>query len=242
MLGTKTLGQKRLANMAVRYSSGHHHFKREEFISKSKGIKYEIPVDKEEIRQEYGSERGIIQDRLFTKIAHYFKPHRDTFVDNIRPNKYSAYYWWPRLQFLRSRSLISLLAFIFEKSSTKRSSVYNEPVKIHENSVFLYKAPSTGNFLRLKLYDYSTLGFIIYGALSAYPLMWFPAIAYFAELPKFIIHNKYYTLRADLLPHSEQVVFTKTGFFFKIKQVVVDIKDLEKISADSVKGGTTMFR
>ena len=242
MLGTKTVGQKRLMAMSMRYSSGHHHFKRQEFISKADGIKYEIPVDKEELRQEYGSEKGIFEDRLFRKLSYYFRTHRDLHVDNIRPNKYSAYYWIPRLQFLRSRSLISFLAYLFEKNNTKHPSIYNEPAKVHENSVFLYKAPNVNSFLGMKLYDYIALSFIIYGTLSAYPLMWFPAVAYFAELPKFIVHNKYYTIRADLLPHTEQVVFTKAGFFFKINQTVVDVKNLDKITPDSVDGSFFMFR
>jgi hypothetical protein len=242
MLGTTTVGQKRLVAMSIRYSSGHHHFKRQEFISKADGIKYEIPVDKKELELEYGTERGIFEDRLFRKLSYYFRTHRDSIVDNIRTNKYSAYYWLPRLQFFRSRSLLSLLAHLFEKGSSKQPSIYNEPTKIHENSVFLYKAPNSSFFMSMKLYDYVALSFIIYGTLSAYPLMWFPAAGYLAEFPKFMIHNKYYTMRADLLPHSEQVVFTKGGFFFRINQTVVDIKNLDKVSADTVKGAQFMFR
>ena len=40
----------------------------------------------------------------------------------------------------------------------------------------------------------------------------------------------HHVLRADLLPHTEQVVFTKARFFGNVKRCVVDIKDLEKVT------------
>ena len=119
MLSNRAKNQRFLTSMFARYSSGHH-FKRKEFIAKSKGVKYEIAVDKEDFRQEYGNQNSIFEDRLFRKLAHYFRTHRDHVVDNIRPNKYSAYYWLPRLKFFRSRSFLSLLSWLFEKSSTKK--------------------------------------------------------------------------------------------------------------------------
>ncbi len=41
----------------------------------------------------------------------------------------------------------------------------------------------------------------------------------------------YFTFHAELLPHTEQVVFHKVGYFGNIKRVYVDIHNLEKIDA-----------
>ena len=46
----------------------------------------------------------------------------------------------------------------------------------------------------------------------------------------------YFTFHAELLPHTEQVVFHKAGFFGNVKRIYVDIKNLEKIEADVIPG------
>lgn len=45
----------------------------------------------------------------------------------------------------------------------------------------------------------------------------------------------YFTFHAELLPHTEQVVFHKASFFGKTKRVYVDISNLEKVDADLVR-------
>ena len=46
----------------------------------------------------------------------------------------------------------------------------------------------------------------------------------------------YFTFHAELLPHTEQVIFHKASFFGGVRRVIVDIKNLEKVDADLVPG------
>lgn len=46
----------------------------------------------------------------------------------------------------------------------------------------------------------------------------------------------FYTLRADLLPHTEEIMFLKAGTFGNIKVETAKIKDLEKINPEVVPG------
>ena len=43
-----------------------------------------------------------------------------------------------------------------------------------------------------------------------------------------------FTFHAELLPHSEQVVFHKSNLFGSVRRVYVDIKNLEKVEAETV--------
>ena len=45
-----------------------------------------------------------------------------------------------------------------------------------------------------------------------------------------------------MLPHTEQVVFTKVGLFGSIRRTVVDIKDLVKINPSSIEFNKRLFR
>ena len=44
----------------------------------------------------------------------------------------------------------------------------------------------------------------------------------------------YFTFHAELLPHTEQVVFHKGNLFGNVRRIYVDIKNLEKIEAEVV--------
>lgn len=213
-------------------------------MSKSRNVKYQIPVEEEDLNEQFGKNRNnSIGNRLTKKILYYTNFHRNLDLDNLRPNKLSAYYWFPRLSFFRNNLFLKFTAHIFDRNRQRVSSVYDEPVKIHENSVFLYKSPETSHFMALRLFDYAALSFLIYGTvITAYPLMWFPCLAYAAEFPKIATALKYYTVRADLLPHTEQVVFTKLGFFGSLKYHIVDIKDLVKVTPDALKGATRLLQ
>lgn len=45
---------------------------------------------------------------------------------------------------------------------------------------------------------------------------------------------RYFTFHAELLPHTEQVVFHKASLFGDVLRIHVDIRNLEKIEADRV--------
>lgn len=48
------------------------------------------------------------------------------------------------------------------------------------------------------------------------------------------MHSYYMATYAELHPHSEQVVFTKTSLFGKVERHFVDIRNLEKIDAEEI--------
>jgi hypothetical protein len=52
--------------------------------------------------------------------------------------------------------------------------------------------------------------------------------------PRKVAVMTYFTFYAELLPHTEQVVFHKVDFFGSVRRIYVDIKNLEKIDASLV--------
>lgn len=54
------------------------------------------------------------------------------------------------------------------------------------------------------------------------------------SLPRKLAIINYFTFHAELLPHTEQVVFHKGDIFGNVRRIIVDIKNLEKIEADTV--------
>ena len=239
----KQPNQQKLTSWVARSFSGHHTYERKETHLKSINTTVRTPVEQGDLDQEFGQTRMQMHNRITAKILGYIKPHRIDQLDNFFTDKYSAYFIIPRVPFLRNGVFLKIMASLFDRNRNKVQSVYDDPVQIHENSVFLYKSPNMPEWIGARAYDYFALGCLVYGSLFAtMPLMWLPAVAYAVEIPKFYTYAKYRTYRADLLPHTEQVVFTKIGMFGKIKQSVVDISDISKISADSVKEHDLMFR
>ena len=43
-----------------------------------------------------------------------------------------------------------------------------------------------------------------------------------------------YTIRADLLPHTEQVIFKKATLFGGVENFIVNVKDLQRITFDQM--------
>ena len=67
--------------------------------------------------------------------------------------------------------------------------------------------------------------------LGANSLLILPFGAAALTMPRKMAHVQFFTYHAELLPHSEQVVFHKVGLFGSIQRHYVDIKNLEKVDA-----------
>jgi hypothetical protein len=95
--------------------------------------------------------------------------------------------------------------------------------------------------LKTRIGDY----FLLFGytvvITGLHPLFFVPVLAYTLYTPVRYSHMKYYTIRADLLPHTEQVVFKKADFFGAVKNIVCDIKDLQKIDESEVPSQLVFF-
>lgn len=72
-----------------------------------------------------------------------------------------------------------------------------------------------------------------------------PVLVASLSLPRKLAVMNFYTFHAELLPHTEQVVFHKGDFYGNVRRIIVDIKNLEKIEADLVPSkmlwGVNMF-
>jgi hypothetical protein len=53
-------------------------------------------------------------------------------------------------------------------------------------------------------------------------------------MPRRLVGLNYFTMSAELLPHTEQIVFHKATLFGKVKRHYVDVKNLEKIEPEIV--------
>lgn len=53
-------------------------------------------------------------------------------------------------------------------------------------------------------------------------------------IPRRVVMTHYFTWHAELLPHTEQVVFHKAGPFGTVRKSIVDIKNLEKCEPEYV--------
>lgn len=107
-------------------------------------------------------------------------------------------------------------------------------VRTSENGIFLYKSNQSDSLLRSRFMDY----FFLFGA-SAWisgisHLVLVPLLVASLSLPRKMAVLNYFTFHAELLPHTEQVVFHKGDFFGNVRRIIVDIKNLEKIDADII--------
>ena len=107
-------------------------------------------------------------------------------------------------------------------------------VMTHENGIHLYKSSEARYVAMRQLSDYAAVGFTL-GFLSGYnPFMIMPAFLLGIQLPRKLSTMKFFTWHAELLPHSEQVVFHKTTLFGAVDRHYVDIRNLEKVDSNMV--------
>lgn len=79
--------------------------------------------------------------------------------------------------------------------------------------------------------DYAILGCLGGWFAGLHPMLIVPTVYLSLSLPRKIAIMKYFVLHAELLPHTEQVVFHKGDLFGNVRRIIVDIKNLEKIDA-----------
>lgn len=121
-----------------------------------------------------------------------------------------------------------------ERSHQSQHEGFAGGVKTSENGLFLYKSIQVDALLRSRVMDY----FLVFGSLGwltgVSNLLLVPVLIASLSLPRKLAVMQYFTFHAELLPHTEQVVFHKADVFGNVRRIIVDIKNLEKIEADSV--------
>lgn len=143
--------------------------------------------------------------------------------------------------------MLKVIQALFDNSRSVQRSHHEGfgGVKTSENGLFLYKSIQGDGLIRSRVMDYFLL-FSGAGWLAGVsPLLLVPFMVACLSLPRKYAVLNYFTFHAELLPHTEQVVFHKADFFGKVKRVYVDIKNLEKIDAEIVPSkllwGINMF-
>lgn len=100
--------------------------------------------------------------------------------------------------------------------------------------MFLYKSTQADPVLRARSMDYFLLATLGGWVAGVHSMLIVPFLAACLSLPRKLAIVNYFTFHAELLPHTEQVVFHKGDLFGNVRRIIVDIKNLEKIDAEVV--------
>lgn len=157
---------------------------------------------------------------------------------NDNPNKYSAYYQFGNNMFLQNRLSLGAVRMLFGDSRAP-TGIEDEHgsfngVQTHENGLFLYGSRQANWAVRWGFGDICVLASWGLYLFTPAHLMLLPAIIQLAFVPRRWVQQRYFTWHAELLPHTEQVVFHKSFLFGLVHKVIVDIKNLEKVEAEAV--------
>ena len=137
---------------------------------------------------------------------------------------------------LQNKFVLRTAQFFFDNNRQHFRSHHEgyNGVRTSENGLFLYKSTQADSLLKSRSVDYFFL-FGSIGLVTGYnSLLIVPLIALSCFLPRKLAVMNFYTFHAELLPHTEQVVFHKGDFFGKVRRIFVDIKNLEKIDSSIV--------
>ena len=222
----------------VRCSGGHddHHHEHHHDHVKAINTQFQMPT-KEEIEYQL-PRKGIFNERIHQWIAGRWAVDRDDVLNNDKPNKFAAYFWFRNQSLLQNKLLLNAVRFFFDNSESQEKSHHEGfagGVKASENGLFLYKSLQADGLLRSRgAMDYFLL-LTLSGVLTGYaPLMLVPFLVATLSLPRKLAVAQYFTFHAELLPHTEQVAFHKVDNFGGVRRILVDIKNLEKIDAEIV--------
>ena len=127
----------------------------------------------------------------------------------------------------------SFLGFFFSRQAEKDDHSGINGVTTHENGLFLYKSKEVNYAGAERFSDYLALG-LLGGFFANQWIFILPLTVWSFRMPRQLLHSKYFTYHAELLPHTEQVVFHKTTMFGQINRTYVNVGDLEKIDAEEI--------
>lgn len=131
----------------MRCSGGHghghddHHHEHHHDVSKKLNTQFQIPTQEELDHQL--PKKGIINEKFHQWVAGRWAVDRDDVLNNDKPNKYSAYYWFQNYSFLQSKAVLKLARFFFDNQHAQERGHHEGfagGVKTSENGHFLYKS------------------------------------------------------------------------------------------------------
>lgn len=88
--------------------------------------------------------------------------------------------------------------------------------------------------MKSRITDYFVLGCGAGFVTGVSSFLFLPLVYTLLSTPRKMAALRFFTFHAELLPHTEQVVFHKAGLFGDVVRHYVDIRNLEKIDASRV--------
>ena len=177
---------------------------------------------------------GIFNEKFHAWVAGKWAVDRDEMLTNDKVQKYSAYNMFNTVPMLRNGILWKFAAIFGNRSRDADNSSGLAGIQTHENGVHLYKSPDARYVSARHISDYATVFFGLY-FLSGNFLAVMPLFLLAIQTPRKVSSMAHFCWHAELLPHTEQVVFHKSTMFGGIKRTIVDIENLEKIGSDQVR-------
>ena len=176
---------------------------------------------------------GIFNEKFHAWVAGKWAVDRDEKLSNDNVQKYSAYNMFNTVPMLRNGLLWRFLAIFGNRSRDADSASGLAGIQTHENGIHLYKSPEARWVAARHITDYAA---VFFGAwfLSGNFLAVMPLFLLGVQMPRKLSAMNYFCWHAELLPHTEQVVFHKSSMFGGVKRQIVDIHCLEKIGSDQV--------
>ncbi len=138
---------------------------------------------------------------------------------------------------LQNKLLLKTLTCLFDNTRyhpTAHHEGFAGGVKTSENGLFLYKSSQPDAVLRARMMDYFLLLTLGGWFAGVHTMLIVPFLVGCLSMPRKLAIVNYFTFHAELLPHTEQVVFHKADFYGNVRRIIVDIKNLEKIDAEIV--------
>lgn len=153
---------------------------------------------------------------------------------NDKPNKWAAYYWFGNSA-LGNTLVLKAVRTIFGRQEGVNNVIdsqgsYNG-ITTHENGLFLYQSKEARHAVMTGYSDWVALGATA-AWLGGVQLCLLPMLISYLYIPRRWTQSWYFTWHAELLPHTEQVVFHKSTLGGGIIRHIVDIKNLEKVEAE----------
>ena len=157
--------------------------------------------------------KPILNERFHMWLNGKWAVDRDDYLDNTKWNKYSMYHMLNVNPFLQNSLIWKAASFICETRSAECDHSGFSGAQTHENGIHLYKSNDAYSVAMRQASDYAAVGFAL--MFFTGQGFWFllPTAFYAVQMPRKMNVVQHFCWHAELLPHTEQVVFHKTGMF-----------------------------
>jgi hypothetical protein len=170
-------------------------------------------------------------------LSKFWNPNQDHILTNHIDKPTSAVTWCKKFSSIAgSHAVASILARLDRHDTLASEPIHGiEGVKSHENAKVLYKTIDAHFMAMHGWIDMTIMGLcgimLLQGKFFCMmPISYLFYQQWLHRWPK----NSHFVIQAELLPHSEQVVFTKIGMFGRSIKQIVEINHLERVEADTM--------